>query len=179
MSCSDNSWIGANEALRRANSYLGDEWEAKSELRRRAKSGRIRTTGVVRGQVQPLDAIFWTNWPHADGRSGAAFEEWVHGAFEGRSLGSPIIRASNVRFNVSDIDRYYPSNMVKRGRPPANWWADAAEELALLIHEEGAPDRVEQLIDQLLERLAARDIHPSRSAIQPLASRVMSRVRAI
>lgn len=72
----------------------------------------------------------------------------------------------------------------RRGRPPANWWPDFAEELALTIHEEGIPagtGHVGQsgLLDKVCERLAqSGKPEPSRTTAQPVINAVLARIRS-
>ena len=65
------------------------------------------------------------------------------------------------------------------GRPPANWWPDFAEELAVQLHEYGPPEKQAELISAVQEALVARGkAEPSRSQIQPVVRAVLARIGA-
>lgn len=69
------------------------------------------------------------------------------------------------------------------GRPPATWWADFAEELAVYIHDTGPPPGtgatgqgtvVKAILDQLAKK---RPDAPDRSSIAPVVQNVLDRIR--
>lgn len=65
-----------------------------------------------------------------------------------------------------------------RGRPPAKWWPDFAEELAVFIHDNGPPETQEALISGIQSAMtAAGKDEPSRAQIQPVIRAVFSRLR--
>lgn len=64
-----------------------------------------------------------------------------------------------------------------KGRPPANWWPDFAEELAFFIHENGVPETQEALIEGVFTALAKRGkSEPSRTQIQPVVRQLLTRL---
>lgn len=69
------------------------------------------------------------------------------------------------------------------GRPPANWWPDFTEELAVFIFEEGLPpgrdsEGQSYVIDAVFKRLAAAGKEePSRSSVQGVTNAVLRRLR--
>ena len=77
-----------------------------------------------------------------------------------------------------------PDRSNNRGRPPANWWPDFAEELAVYIHAEGFPpgsggDGQEVVINAVFERMTARGkTEGGRSTVQPVVRAVLERLRA-
>lgn len=61
------------------------------------------------------------------------------------------------------------SNHAAKGRKPANWWPDFAEELAVYIHEHGMPKTQEALISGVQTALVEQGkAEPSRAQIQPV-----------
>lgn len=65
-----------------------------------------------------------------------------------------------------------------RGRPPANWWPDFAEELAIYVHDHGMPDTQETLISSVQAAMTARErAEPSRAQIQPVIRALFDRLR--
>lgn len=64
-----------------------------------------------------------------------------------------------------------------RGRRPARWWPDFAEELAIYLHEKGLPETQEALISGVQSAMtAAGKDEPSRAQIQPVIRAVFSRL---
>lgn len=75
----------------------------------------------------------------------------------------------------------YLVTQEQRGRRPANWWPDFAEELAVYIHEFGLPDTQDAMISAVQLAMTTRGkIEPSRAAIQPVIRALFMRIgRAI
>ncbi|EZP79516.1 hypothetical protein BV97_03953 [Novosphingobium resinovorum] len=64
------------------------------------------------------------------------------------------------------------------GRKPSNWWPDVAEELAILIHEQGLPESQEALIAAIQSAVTAKGKpEPSRSQLQPVVRSIFSRIK--
>lgn len=187
MTASSPEWTNAAQALARAVAAHSDEWQAIRQLRGLAKDQEVRSRGIIGGKWEELDKLFWTRWaqthPVEDWESGR-FEGWRRVPEEERKPGRKVFEltgASKVEFRTADLDGYFPAAGGKKraaGRPPAHWWQHVAEELAVFVHE-GLPERPEQVIRGLLERLSERAVEPlpSRSALQPVVESVLSRIR--
>jgi len=73
---------------------------------------------------------------------------------------------------------------TRRGRKPANWWPDFAEELAMYVLECGLPagsgtEGQSELIDEIFRRIAeAGKAEPGRTTVQPVISAVLRRWRS-
>jgi hypothetical protein len=187
MTASSPEWTNAAQALGRAVAACGDEWEAIHQLRGLAEDQKVRSRGIIRGQLEELDKLFWTRWAEFH-----PVEDWESGRFEGLRRGSEeeqererklfrLTGVSKVEFRTADLDGYFPAAGGKKraaGRPPAHWWQHVAEELAVFVHD-GLPERPEQVIRGLLDRLSERAVEPlpSRSALQPVVESVLSRIR--
>lgn len=64
-----------------------------------------------------------------------------------------------------------------RGRRPANWWPDFAEELAAHIHDFGLPETQDAMISAVQLAMTKRGkIEPSRAAIQPVVRALFLRI---
>lgn len=179
MTINSGGWVSASEALRRASASVGDERQACLALRDLAKRGELGTQGIVDGQRAQLKPAFWNEWFDEDGYP-AASENWREGQFLGRAGGTGIW-AIDVEFSTLGFDEYFPTkdkSGSKRGRRPAHWWADAAVEIAVEIHENGLPERHEELLTRVLDRLAAKGHHPARSSLQPVVDELIARLRA-
>lgn len=100
-----------------------------------------------------------------------------------------------LRFHRSDIVQLFdllpdtasntdPTSGARAGRPPAQWWPEFAEELAVYIHDIGLPagsgaQGQSKMIDDIFERLATSGrSEPSRTSVQPVISRVLKRLRS-
>jgi len=74
--------------------------------------------------------------------------------------------------------------MKRRGRPPANWWPDFAEELAVYLHDMGLPqgsgtDGQTEVIDAVFARMvAAGKEEASRASVQNVVNAVLLRIRS-
>lgn len=69
--------------------------------------------------------------------------------------------------------------LTNRGRRPANWWPDFAEELAVYIHNHGIPETQEALISGVQSALAEQGkLEPSRAQIQPVIRALFTRLTA-
>jgi hypothetical protein len=70
------------------------------------------------------------------------------------------------------------------GRPPAKWWADFAEELAVYVHENGLPEGKghegqSEVIDAIFARMNERGKkEPGRPTVQPVINAVLRRIRS-
>jgi len=89
---------------------------------------------------------------------------------------------------LSDIEDMLRGAMPQKkrstaGRPPATWWADFAEELAVYIHDAGPPSGTGAtgqgtVVKAILDRLAKkRQDAPDRSSISPVVQNVLDRIR--
>lgn len=91
-----------------------------------------------------------------------------------------------VAASISSSESLLADAAPKRGggRPPANWWPDFAEELAVYVHVCGMPEGEEHggqsaVIDAICERLTlAGKAEPTRSTVQPVVNRVLKRIRS-
>lgn len=98
-----------------------------------------------------------------------AIPSWIDGAKQ-----PPTVRQN------AEVD----IRQSNKGRRPANWWPDFAEELAIYIHEEGLPEGIGTdgqsiVIDAVFRRLAVRGKpEPSRSTVQPVINAVLRRLRS-
>ncbi|MFC4254412.1 hypothetical protein GRI97_03170 [Altererythrobacter xixiisoli] len=70
------------------------------------------------------------------------------------------------------------------GRPPASWWPDFAEELAIYIHENGIPDGEghdgqSTIIDAVFARMNVNNkTEPGRGTVQPVVNAILRRLRS-
>ena len=86
-------------------------------------------------------------------------------------------------FDEWEIEKAEPA-VSRGGRPPAKWWPDFAEELAMFIHEEGIPggsghDGQSEILDKVCARLtAAGKPEPGRATVQPVINAVLARIRS-
>lgn len=78
-----------------------------------------------------------------------------------------------------------PQNSARiGGRPPANWWPDFAEELAVYVHENGSPegqghDGQSAMIDAIFARMVQHGkAEPGRGTVQPVVNAVLRRIRS-
>jgi|GEM_PF-1398735 len=100
-----------------------------------------------------------------------------------------------LRFNRRDIEEWFdlrPDTSLKegavikapRGRKPAQWWPDFAEELAVYIHETGIPagegaEGQSAVIAEVFDRLAKRGCtEPNRTSVQPVVRNLLKRLRS-
>lgn len=64
-----------------------------------------------------------------------------------------------------------------KGRSPANWWPDFAEELAVYLHDNGPPETQEAMIAGVqLAMVAKGKPEPSRTQIQPVIRAIFARI---
>ena len=114
------------------------------------------------------------------------------------SYGNVAIRAFGVMFSRNEVMEIAPakpgpaeredkpalSNRAVGGRPPASWWPSFAEELACYIHENGVPEGKGSqgqgvVINAVFSRLTeAGKEEPSRTAVQPVVSAILKRIRS-
>lgn len=70
-----------------------------------------------------------------------------------------------------------PAKKEKRGRKPAPWWADFAEELVVHIHENGFPESRDALFNAVSESLAAQGRkEPGSTAGKDVISNIWARL---
>jgi hypothetical protein len=161
-----------------------------------------------KNEIGPIPAEFWIHFDRA-GIAGAAFDAvacdfrydytddsycWRCGAAYGVAFdrgGLPPAavpsnywslppQQENMPYDVDAVD----GKPSRKGRKPANWWPDFAEELAFHIHEKGFPEGrgsegQGELIDAIFEAMAGQGkSEPSRSQVQPVINAVLRRLRA-
>lgn len=90
------------------------------------------------------------------------------------SLESSLLKDAQVSLQTGD---------KKKGRGPAHWWPDFAEELALYIHENGIPDGSERegqtkICTAIGDILEVRGISISASTVKPVIGNVLKRLRS-
>ncbi|GAA5048328.1 hypothetical protein GCM10023208_05430 [Erythrobacter westpacificensis] len=95
------------------------------------------------------------------------------------------VRPANLDFEMEDSEEESASSRTSRGgRPPAKWWPEFAEELALYVYEEGIPEGTghegqSAMIDGIFARMAAAGMgEPSRATVQPVINAVLARTRS-
>lgn len=157
---------------------LGDEW-------------------LVEHHDEAVPAYFWLRWSRADVIQREA--DWLVGDFkfdDGDSDGHPAWgQAFDVRFDADsfpglDLSSPKPAESnpseqgSNRGRKPANWWPDFAEELAIYCLKEDPPEGSgtegqSEMIDAIFGRMAARGkSEPSRTTVQPVINEILRRWRS-
>ena len=108
---------------------------------------------------------------------GVAFD--VHFDREGLpplALPESVLTIPNTNGLVRETTKSPPTK-AGRGRRPANWWPDFAEELAHEIHQNGMPETQAALIKRVLDALAERGKpEPSRTQIQPIIRGLFDRL---
>jgi hypothetical protein len=112
------------------------------------------------------------------------FEEWLS-VWDIRVL-PPAEQSTQFELVPQQDDRPEHTQPLgaRGGRPPAKWWPDFAEELALFVHENGVPegqghDGQSAMIDAIFARLAKRGkSEPGRGTIQPVINAVLRRIRS-
>jgi hypothetical protein len=97
-----------------------------------------------------------------------------------------IVELEGLEFAVEDFGDLFqqpaPANSNNGGRPAARWWESFAVELAVYVHENGAPDRGRgdqaEFTDAILERVSvSSNQHPGRETIRPVIVAVIERIR--
>lgn len=157
---------------------LGDEW-------------------LVEHHDEAVPAYFWLRWSRAAVTRREA--DWLVGDFkfdDRESGGQPAWgEAFDVRFDADSFrgvamgasQSVQPSAQQlngNRGRKPANWWPDFAEELAIYCLKEDPPEGSgtegqSEMIDAIFGRMAARGkSEPSRTTVQPVINEILRRWRS-
>ena len=150
----------------------------------------------LRHEAVPIS--FWREWNAA--RATAREADWVAGDFryehdEDWTTGGCWGKAFEVRFDAHSLswmdnistavaqDNSDPTS-GNRGRKPANWWPDFAEELAMWCLLNDPPEGNDtsgqsDIIDAIFRRMAERGkAEPSRTTIQPVINAVLRRFRS-
>jgi hypothetical protein len=188
-------WLTASETIRLVRLATMSR-TANVAIATRANAGLVRAhaealmIGSETRHNVPVPAKFWwatghealtQNWETGD------FETWVDRRFH--------LQAFGVRFHREDIQRMVPGAFPthqeataepanRGGRRMSELWPEWVAELALHVHEAGAPPGVgsqgaDELIAAVAERLAARGLEaPSRTTVQEAVSAVLRRLRA-
>ena len=119
-----------------------------------------------------------------------AEEHWVSGDLYGdyrKALGvsfaiEGLPCAETVRAYLAIEAAKLPIQPPRGGRPPASWWPDFAEELAVYIHANGLPEEpggVDRVIQAIQARMAkAGKVECTRTQVQGVISAVLARLRA-
>lgn len=114
--------------------------------------------------------MFGDEWDDYRFRTGGAYSV----TFDRKGLPAAAVPAWEANFGSSiAID----APKENRGRKPANWWPDFAEELAFYIHEKGRPETQEALIAAVFDGLARQGRpEPSRTQVQPVVRQLLDRL---
>lgn len=163
----------------------------------RVTPGPVGDEWLVEHHDEAVPAYFWLRWSRATFARREA--DWLVGdfKFDDRELaGQPAWgEAFDVRFDADSfsgmkltIAKIVPPNPqglnVNRGRKPANWWPDFAEELAMYCLKDDPPDGIgtdgqSEMIDAIFGRMAARGKpEPSRTTVQPVINEILRRWRS-
>ena len=108
-------------------------------------------------------------------REGSAYAVF----FDPTGLPAVAVPSWHDRIESTHIDKILPSQRShgSRGRPPAIWWPDFAEELAFYIHENGVPETQEALMKAVFDALAKQGKpEPSRTQVQPVVRQLLDRL---
>lgn len=114
-------------------------------------------------------------------RDGSAYEVF----FDPRGL--PGVAVPSLHGSIDTMpEKQSPALLSQgtKGRKPANWWPDFAEELAMYVHEHGFPtghgsEGQSQMIDAIFRCMIERGKpEPARSTVQPVINAVLRRFRS-
>ena len=163
----------------------------------RVVPGPIGNEWLVEHTDEAVPAYFWLRWSRADVTRREA--DWIVGdfKFDDEELdGKPAWgEAFDVRFDADSfpgldvnttksIQPDPPTSIVNRGRKPANWWPDFAEELAMYCLKDDPPegtgtDGQSEMIDAIFGRMVERGKpEPSRTTVQPVINEILRRWRS-
>jgi hypothetical protein len=155
---------------------------------------------VKENSFRTLSAQFWwaeghealtQNWVSGD------FSTWIDSRFHWQAFGvefgrraveamlppktAPLVEARPVDPNSTFESA---ATSAPRGRRPAKWWADFAEELAVYLHENGIPAGIDtegqsEVIEAVNTRLASSGKNEAdRTTVQPVVNAVLIRIRS-
>jgi hypothetical protein len=195
-------WIAAREALRLVSERNGAEGAQETILRRLTAGLLASRARLLRGlapeggtasepEFHFVDlSAFWSrerpekivaDWGSGDfSVPGGSGYQWQ--AFGAELDQYEINLLAPVPGGTGRTEQSQPG--VGKGRKPAHWWPDFAEELAMYVHEHGLPpgtgvEGQGDVIKAVLGRLADQGKEePTRSAIQSVINAVLRRTRA-
>lgn len=145
----------------------------------------------------PVPDSFWGRWSRVDVSHREA--DWLVGDFKfddseaehfpswGQAFDVRFDADSfpNLDFTATEPAEAKPSEQgSSRGRKPANWWPDFAEELAMYCLKEDLPDGSgtegqSEMIDAIFGRMASHGkSEPSRTTVQPVINEILRRWRS-
>ena len=133
--------------------------------------------GPDRRKFDPVTGDFRFSYTDEDysSRVGGAYSVF----FDARGLPSLAVPSWHGPVNAPfpNVPVTAPVSQGTKGRPPANWWPDFAEELAVFVHDNGPPETQEALIARVLDALAKQGKpEPGRTQIQPVIRRLFDRI---
>lgn len=89
--------------------------------------------------------------------------------------GLPVVAPFTYVTSNAPLDAPTPMSTSK-GRKPANWWPDFAEELAIDLHDNGWPETQDALINRVFSSMAEQGKpEPSRTTVQPVIRALYAR----
>ena len=190
-----SEWLTLSDALHRI-SPPSSEAEAWDRLLVRMKTGVVGSVAKVIEETVLDDQpdisedvpVSRSTWTHMSGFTLIDVSGGVVTAHGNLPDGGPplTITMHGLELNEKHIaDLLGPplATPTKRGpgRPHGPFWPIVAEELAVLVHEEGVPDHsvpIAQVVNQLLDRIAVRGLTPpSFGTIRPVVDAVLARLR--
>lgn len=191
-------WILARDVLNRVQAAGESIHSAQRAIAGAAHVGMMRTRAktLSNNSALPINAgysaVVGDNTIPAEFWEPNEFNSWTQhwqtGTFSSRVSGHEWT-VYGVEFGREWIDMYYPSAISEavttpavvsgksKGRAPANWWPDFAEELAFYIHENGPPETQEALIKAVFGAMVQRGKgEPSRTQVQPVVKKLFTRL---
>lgn len=190
--------------LTRLKSGYLDAWSTTSEIDSTVDTESLQSGEIISpwdfhrhsGFPAKVPVHFWMHFHHA-GEQHRTFDT-IASDFRFEYVDETFSCRDGVAFAVSfdprglppcsvpswhDAEREIPATVeaprvikTAKGRPPANWWADFALELALQVYEPGIPATQEQMIAAVFDTFAKQGKpEPSRTQVQPVVRKLFDR----
>lgn len=189
-------WITLDETLNRLTA--GEEGVASAWMRLRT----LLSLGVVRTKADVMSVKRNDADAEVTVKCEVPTETWSNGYFTLVDAPSGYLTVSNSDWEdrrpiftvffglkicqgdvLDHLMSKQPATKRKLGRPPGNFWPHLAEEIAVYVHENGAPDDtapIAPVIKDILDRLSTRGVDtPSDWPVRGVLENVFKRIRVV